>query len=132
MPKQKHIPFAVRTEVTKLHRYKAQFSLLQQYHIDTDVQLDMLKDALQAEIDALTQQRKLLYKQSRQGEGVSGQIDAINGKLRQLRQKLKLCDHIAEDTPRIKVQLQSCEKQEEEKEAHTHERSKQRIFERGH
>lgn len=123
-PKRKYIPFSVRKEVTKLHRYKAQFSLLQEYRIETDTQLDMLKDALQAEIDALTGQRKVLYKQSRQGEEVSGQIDAINTKLRQLRQRIRLCDHIAEDTPRIKAQLQQCE--QAEKEAQAKSKSKQR------
>ena len=123
-PKRKYIPFPVRKEVTKLHRYKAQFSLLQQYRIETDTQLDMLKDALQAEIDTLTGQRKELYKQSRQGEEVSGQIDAINTKLRQLRQRIRLCDHIAEDTPRIKAQLQQCE--QAEKEAQAKSKSKQR------
>ncbi len=128
-PKRKYIPFAVRTEVTMLHRYKAQFSLLQQYRIGTDAQLSMLKDALQADIDALTGQRKSLYRQSRKGEEVSGEIDAINVKLRQLRQKLKLCDHIAEDTPRIKAQLQQC--QQEEKEERTNDTKKQRKFERG-
>ena len=123
-PKRKYIPFSVRKEVTKLHRYKAQFSLLQQYRIETDTQLDMLKDALQAEIDTLTGQRKSLYKQSRQGEEVSSQIDAINTKLRQLRQRIRLCDHIAEDTPRIKAQLQQCE--QAEKEAQAKFKSKQR------
>ena len=116
-PKRKYIPFSVRQEVTKLHRYRAQFSLLQEYRIETDTQLDMLKDALQAEIDALTGQRKELYKQSRKGEEVSGQIDAINGRLRQLRQRLRLCDHIAEDAPRIKAQLQQCEQAEKEAQA---------------
>lgn len=123
-PKRKYIPFSVRKEVTKLHRYKAQFSLLQQYRIETDTQLDMLKDALQAEIDTLTGQRKSLYKQSRQGEEVSSQIDAINTKLRQLRQRIRLCDHIAEDAPRIKAQLQQCE--QAEKEAQAKSKSKQR------
>ena len=129
-PKRKYIPFSVRKEVTKLHRYKAQFSLLQQYRIETDTQLDMLKDALQAEIDALTGQRKSLYKQSRQGEEVSGQIDAINTKLRQLRQRIRLCDHIAEDTPRIKAQLQQCEQAEKEAQAKT--KSKQRKLKGGY
>ena len=128
-PKRKYIPFAVRTEVTKLHRYKAQFSLLQQYRIETDAQLSMLKDALQADIDALTGQRKSLYRQSRKGEEVSGEINAINVNLRQLRQKLKLCDHIAEDMPRIKAQLQQC--QQEEKEERANDTKKQRKFERG-
>ena len=126
-PKGKYIPFSVRKEVTKLHRYKAQFSLLQQYRIETDTQLDMLQDALQAEIDALTGQRKLLYKQSHNGEEVSGQIDAINNKLRQLRQRIRLCYHIAEDVPRIKAQLQQCEQSGKEEKS----KNKQQKYERG-
>ena len=127
-PKRKYIPFAVRTEVTKLHRYKAQFSLLQQYRIENDTQLAMLQGALQAEIDGLTQQRKLLYKQSHQRADVRGEIDAINDKLRQLRQKQKLCDHVAEDTQRIREQLQLCLR--EDTEAQANETKKQRKFER--
>ena len=126
-PKRKYIPFSVRKEVTKLHRYKAQFALLQQYRIETDTQLDMLKDALQAEIDALAGQRKLLYKRSRNGEKVSGQIDAINNKLRQLRQRIRLCYHIAEDVPRIKAQLQQCEQSGKEEKS----KNKQQKYERG-
>ena len=126
-PKGKYIPFSVRKEVTKLHRYKAQFSLLQQYRIETDTQLDMLKDALQAEIDALADQRKLLYKQSRNGEEERRQIDAINNKLRQLRQRIRLCYHIAEDVPRIKAQLQQCEQSGKEEKS----KNKQQKYERG-
>ncbi len=33
--KQKAVPFSVRQEVTKLHRYQRQFRLLQTYRIDT-------------------------------------------------------------------------------------------------
>ena len=126
--KQKFIPFPIRKEVTKLHRYKAQFSLLQQYRIETDTQLAMLQGALHAEIDGLTGQRKLLYKQSRQGADARGEIDAINDKLRQLRQKQKLCDHVAEDTQRIREQLQLCLR--EDTEAQANETKKQRKFER--
>lgn len=126
--KQKFIPFPIRKEVTKLHRYKAQFSLLQQYRIENDTQLALLQGALQAEIDGLTQQRKLLYKQSHQRADVQGEIDAINEKLRQLRQKQKLCDHVAEDTQRIREQLQQCLR--EDTEAQTNEMKKQRKFER--
>ena len=104
-PKRKYIPFSVRSEVTKLHRYKSQFSLLQKYHIETDSELSMLKDALQAEIDTLTVQRQALYKQRNQGAEVSAEIDGITAQLRQLRRKRSLCDQIAEDVPRIRNQL---------------------------
>lgn len=125
--KRKYVPFSVRTEVTKLHRYKEQFHLLQQYRIDTDVQLGMLKDALQADIDALTEQRKGLYKRSRHGEEVSGQIVQINDSLRQLRGKLKLCDRIESDAQRIHSNLSECEREPEKP---SNERSPKRKLER--
>ena len=125
-PKRKCIPFSVRTEVTKLHRYQAQFSLLQRYRIETDSELSMLKDALQAEIDALTGQRKTLYQQRNRGEEVSGEISTITEKLRQFRRQVKLCENIAADAHRIKAQLQ--ESVQEEREA---AKTKQRKYERG-
>ena len=124
-PKRKYIPFSVRSEVTKLHRYKAQFSLLQKYHIETDSELSMLKDALQAEIDALSDQRQTLYKQRNRGAEVSAEIDGITAQLRQLRRKRSLCEQIAEDAPRIRNQLKETEQTEQE-EAITKPRKRQR------
>ncbi|MGN1306305.1 MAG: relaxase/mobilization nuclease domain-containing protein, partial [Faecousia sp.] len=46
---KKPIPFEIRREITKLEKYKRQFCLMQKYHIDTDDQLSMLTDALQAD-----------------------------------------------------------------------------------
>lgn len=125
---RKYIPFAVRKEVTKLHRYKAQFSLLQKYRIDTRTQLSMLEGALQADIDALVDQRKALYKQSRKGEAVSSQIDAINTQLRQLRREQTLCGSIEEDIPHIYGALQMNASQSE---LRTAEKGKQHNLERG-
>lgn len=127
-PKQKYIPFSVRSEVTKLHRYKAQFSLLQKYHIETDSELSMLKDAIQTEIDALTGQRQALYKQRNRGAEVSAEIDGITAQLRQLRKKLSLCDQIAEDIPKIRTQLKEAEQTERE---NTPSKPRKQTHERG-
>ena len=75
---KRQYPFPIRAEVTKLHRYQRQMKLLQTYRIDTDAQLAMLGSALQADIDALTGQRKELYQRKRAGEDVSGEIESIN------------------------------------------------------
>ena len=40
--KQKAVPFSVRQEVTKLHRYQRQFRLLQTYRIDTEASFPCL------------------------------------------------------------------------------------------
>ncbi len=105
-PKRKYIPFAVRKEVTRLHRYKRQFSLMREYRIETEGELGLLQDALQAEIDAMTQQRKDLYRQQRQGTDTTQEIATVNEQLRQLRSKSRICTQIAEDIPRIREQVQ--------------------------
>ena len=114
-------PFPIRAEVIKLHRYQRQMNLLQTYRIDTDDQLTLLGEALQARIDALTGQRKELYGQKRAGKDVAGEIETINRELRRLRGQLKTCGQIEADTPRIRAQAETCraqarqEKEEQEK-----------------
>lgn len=101
-------PFPIRAEVTKLHRYQRQMKLLQTYRIDTDQQLTLLGDALQARIDALTEQRKGLYGRRREGEDAADKIETINQELRRLRGQLKTCGQIEADTPRIRAQAETC------------------------
>ena len=114
-------PFPIRAEVSKLHRYQRQMKLLQTYHIDTDNQLTLLGEALQARIDTLTGQRKELYGQKREGKDVADKIEPINQELRRLRGQLKTCGQIEADTPRIRAQAETCraqirqEKEEQEK-----------------
>lgn len=112
--RKRPVPFSVRQEVTKLHRYQRQFRFLQEYHIDTTGQLAMLGDALQAEIDAQTGQRKDLYRQQRQGADVSEELESINASLRELRRKLKLCKQIAEDVPKVRGQIETVRAAQEE------------------
>lgn len=110
--KRRPPPFSVRAEVTRLHQYQRQFSLLQKYRVDSDTQLSILEDALQARIDALTDSRKELYRQRREGLDVEAEIATINGGLRQLRRELKICGRIEMDIPRIRQQVRLCREQE--------------------
>ncbi len=114
-PKRKYIPFSVREDVTRLHRYQKQFRLLQEYRIESDADLSMLGDALQAETDTLVSQRKELYKARRQGVEVSPEIDAITIRLRQLRSKAKICEQICSDIPHIREQTKDIQAQERPK-----------------
>ena len=101
---KKPIPFEVRKEVTKLEKYKRQFCLLQKYRVNSDDELSMLTDALQADIDALTDQRRTLYHLKRQGEDVTSEIEVINLALRPIRREMRLCRQIVDETPRIRAQ----------------------------
>ena len=102
---QRALPsFAVRKEVAKLQRYDEQARFLMQYRIDTDGQLSMLGDALQGQIDLLSDYRRELYKQRRDGGDVDAELADVNRKLRATRRELTICRHITEDIPKIRDQ----------------------------
>lgn len=114
--KRVSIPFAVRQEVTKLHRYQRQFQFIRQNHIEDAGQLTRKTETLQAEIDTLIVQRKELYRKKRKGGDTEHEIADINAHLRLLRRDLRLCRQIAEDSPRIRAQMETlrAERQEQQ------------------
>ena len=118
-PKRRRpVPFSVRADVMKLRQYQRQYQLLRKYRIDTDHQLTTLGEALQAQIDALVDQRRELYGRKREGEDVEAAIAAIGADLRQLRRELKTCGRIEADIPRIRGQLQLDREQEKQHQTH--------------
>ena len=117
-PKRPPLPFSVRKEVTRLNRYVAQFRFLQANRVDNAAQLAMLGDALQAEIDALTDQRKDLYRRKQRGQDVDGEIQAITQKLRPLRQKLKTCGQIEQAVSHIRSQTELCRDAQRKEQEH--------------
>ena len=131
--KRKAVPFAVRKEVIKLHRYQKQFRFLQEYQIDDSAQLSMLSGALQADIDVMADQRKELYRQKRQGQDVTAQLEAINQAIRQRRQKLKLCEQIEMDIPHIRERVRQSRELEPEQQPEKQSKQSQKfsIYERG-
>ena len=102
-PMRRPPSFALRKEIIRLDRYQKQFQLLREYHIDSAAQLDVLHSALQAEIDALTERRGLLYREKRRGEDASEQIAALTSALRVWRKKLRLCEQIADTLPQLSL-----------------------------
>lgn len=76
------VPFTIRQEAAKLRRYQRQFRFLRENRIETVQELSMLHDALQAQIDALTERRKGLYEWKRRGMDVTQELSAVNERLR--------------------------------------------------
>ena len=109
------VPFTIRQEAAKLRRYQRQFRFLRENRIETVQELSMLHDALQAQIDALTERRKGLYEWKRRGMDVTREISAVNERLRQARRSLNLCRSIEADIPRLQTQTQQYREQRTEK-----------------
>ena len=66
----------------------------------------MLGDALQGQIDLLTDYRAELYRERREGRDVGTELETVNGKLRSTRRELTICRKITEDIPKIRDQEQ--------------------------
>ena len=113
-PRRRPIPFPVRAEIRKLDQYKRQFTLLQKYRINSESQLSMLADALQADIDSLVFSRRELYRRKRHGEDVSADIKEISLALRPIRRELKCCQQIAERIPQIREHIRLDQQAEEQ------------------
>lgn len=102
--------FLLREELMKFDRYQQQFTYLMKHRIETQAQLSMQYDALQAEIDALTDQRRGLYNAKRAGRGggdIAQEITEITSRLRGLRRELKLCARIEGDVPKVRAAVQT-------------------------
>lgn len=100
------VAFSVREELRKLDRYQEQFQYLRRNRIETAAQLSMQYDAIQAEIDALTERRGELYRQRRRGDGneeVQAEIGQITAHLRTLRRERKLCVRIEGDIQTVRA-----------------------------
>lgn len=109
------VPFTIRQEAAKLRRYQRQFRFLRENRIETVQELSMLHDALQAQIDALTERRKGSYEWKRRGMVVTRELSAVNERLRQARRSLNLCRSIEADIPRLQTQTQQYREQRAEK-----------------
>ena len=126
-PRRRPPPFPVRAEVRKLDQYKRQFALLQKYRINSESQLSMLADALQADIDSLVFSRRELYRRKRHGEDVSAEIKEISLALRPIRRELKCCQQVADRIPQIQEHIRLTRQAEEQA-----EREKSKPRERRH
>ena len=106
-PSRRKTPVS-RAEAIKFERYQEQFYYLRENRIDSAEQLSMQMDALQAEIDNLTDRRGDLYRLHRrlpEDAACSEEIGTITARLRILRRELKLCARIEGDIPAVQAQI---------------------------
>ncbi len=104
--------FLLQEEIRKFDRYQRQFAYMMKRRIETGEQLAMQYDALQSEIDAMTDRRRTLYNAKRAGRGgedAAQDIAAITARLRELRRELKLCVSIERDIPLVKTAVQAAQ-----------------------
>lgn len=128
--RRKYISFALRQEVIRLDRYRAQFEYLHTNGITTAAELEQRTANLEQQISQLTDSRNELYKERRKAtdeetQGRCGaEINRQTTSLRKLRKERNLCRRIQSDIPQIMQQVwQAPEENQksERKEEKTHE-----------
>ena len=100
---RRRLHFLLREDLIKLEAITQEARLLGTNHIDTAQQLSSYKETLETRIDALTTQRKQLYRKQRTvavktdeaaSLQVKEQIDSLSKELSKLRREVKLCSDI--------------------------------------
>lgn len=100
----KRLHFLLREDLLKMDAISQEAKLLAANRIDSAQQLVSYKEGLEVKIQALTNERKELYRLRRtvavktdtvKFSAISAEISSISKQLSQLRQEVKLCDDIA-------------------------------------
>lgn len=101
---KRRLHFLLREDLIKLDAITKEVRLLSEHRIDTAEKLSSYKSELESQIDALTADRKQLYRKQRTvavktdealQSQVKTQIHVISGQLKKLREEVRLCDDIA-------------------------------------
>ena len=136
--RNKCLHFLLREDLIKMEAISEEARLLARHHIDTAGQLSSYKDTLTARIEAVTDERKALYKKQRtvavkSDEAVLSQVKeriaALNTELKGLRKEVRLCDDIVVRSCLMSEKLNTIEA--EEKIRGKEEKRDERIRRRG-
>lgn len=97
--------YLLRDDFLKYNRYRRQCDLLWERQITTLDELLTYKENLQAEYNALTAQRKALYRRTTPAD-YSEQIQALTARIRELRREITTCADIEMDCEMVQDKVQ--------------------------
>ena len=133
---RKQLHFLLREDLRKLDVISSETKLLARNQIDNAEQLFSYQDGVKQKIEALTADRKRLYKQARsvavksdekKTAAVKERITAISKELSRLRKEILLCDGIAERSGIIKEKIKIVREDEIKGKENRDHQSKQRT-----
>lgn len=134
----KRLHFLLREELLKMEAISEEAKLLARHQIDTAGQLSSYKESLEARIEAVTAERKSLYKKQRTVavrtdekafSEVRSQITTLTAELKTLKKEVRLCDDIAVRSGVMSGKLKTIEEEEKSKGKET--KRDERIRRRG-
>ena len=108
--KPKRIPYAVRSDIQRLEKRICQIEFLQKEGITTREGLTAYRKPLEEQVLSLMKERRELYRKAPDGM----RIQAINGKLKELRKKIRLSQQIEKQSLEMEERLRQAKAQEQE------------------
>lgn len=128
------VPFALREDMYKLERISAETKLLCTHHIDSAEQLSAYQSSIEARIDTIIDERKLLRSHARTCHdkvltaSFKERATELSGQLSTLRREVKLCGGIRARSLEIPQKLKQAEQEEQQykKEMMKHEHQRGR------
>jgi hypothetical protein len=120
-PNPKRVYFLFREDIRFIRNISQQARLLVKHGIDTDVQLAAHKDTLQAQIDALCENRKHLRYRARGIKGgdaleeAKAEIKALTERIAELRREVRLCGDIERRSGEMLDKIRSASEDEKSK-----------------
>ena len=124
--------FLLCEDFQKFDRYVAQFKFVWENRIQSQEELDAVKATAKSEQDALTAQRRNLYRKrsvakkdrdENQAAALSAEIAALSAQIRARRREVMLCGWISEDEKRLRAQLAEAERAERQEQERQQEKS---------
>lgn len=125
--------FLLREDFQKFDRYVAQFKFVWENRIQSQEELNAVKATAETEQDALTAQRRNLYRKrgaakkdrdENKTAALSDEIAALSAKIRARRKEVMLCGWIADDAQRLRAQLIEAEHAERQEQEHQKDHQK--------
>ncbi len=131
--------FLLSEDFQKFDRYISQLQYVWEHHIQTQEDLDAAKAAAESERDALTEQRKRLYRERNIAKkagnepdttALSAEIAALSAQIRTRRREVMICGWIVEDAVRLRRRLADAERIERQGQEQQQEKSKRKVWRR--
>lgn len=127
---RKRLHFLLREDLAKMDEISEEARLLARHHIDTDEQLFLYKSDLKSKIEALTEERDVLFRgrrtlavksdKSARAE-MKDKIDLLTSEIKELRREVRLCEDIAVRSGVMKEKIKTIREDEKEKEVNRDE-----------
>ena len=126
----------MREEVRKMHKYSEQIRFICKYKLETIKDVENLKEQRKEELQkTLNTRNRLYYKRQKldnesEKDSITKEIIDVTSEIKKLREEIKLCDEVGDNSRKMKEQIKEMREKEQEKVKEKEKKKKDRKYER--